>query len=168
MLLQEPSWGGSAETREYSIPAWYEDGRTIIDIPVEFFTGGWVYLLSDSEVRMYLILSHLAKRFPSEHRERGVYLNERDRKWTYSVSRDVYESHILLERFGLISRIDDPRRHGDGKAVNFSSVIQNGGILSPHRFKVVPPPEMPLDAISKARMALLNYPPSKAQMTRDS
>ncbi|WAU84909.1 hypothetical protein O1Q96_37595 [Streptomyces sp. Qhu-G9] len=163
MLLHE---SGSSEEEKYGyvIPDTYEGPPSIVSLPYFFFTRGWVYLLTDSEIRMYLILKHLAGRFPREHEERGIYCTERDREWLYAISRDVYESHLALARFGLIELIENPIRHKDGKVVNFDSFLKKGGLISPHRFRVLDDQVLLDEPGPKIRRALLNFPPSRAQM----
>ncbi|MEU8648522.1 hypothetical protein [Streptomyces sp. NPDC048737] len=163
MLLHE-SGLSEPEKRGYIIPEPYEGMRTVVNLPVQFFTNGWVYLLTDAEIRMYLIFRHLAARFPDAHILRGVYLSERDREWLYGISRDVYEAHLMLSRFGLIELVSNPLRHRDGKVVDFNEFLKKGGVIPPHRFKVVgdsPFFELPM---GRVRRALLNYPPSRGQM----
>ena len=166
MLLHE-SGLARPEKRDYVIPEYYEGVHTAVALPVQFFTKGWIYLLTDSEIRMYLIFKHLASRFPKSRLLEGVYLTEKERAGTYDVSRDVYEAHLMLARFGLIELVPNPLRHRDGKVVDFGRVVSENGVLSPHRFRV--PDDSPLfeRAADKVRRALLNYPPSQGKTRLD-
>ncbi|WP_143054235.1 hypothetical protein [Streptomyces sp. KS_5] len=167
MLLQEPELGlGQAEERDYVIPEYYEGGKSAVALPVQFFTNGWVYVLTDSEIRMYLILKHLAARFRETHLLRGVYLTERDRDWLYGISRDVYEAHLMLSRFGLIELAPNPLRHQDGRVVDFENFLKKGGVIPPHRFRIAGDSPFFESPLGKVRRALLNYPPSREQMRR--
>lgn len=157
MLLNEAS-AKRAERFDYAVPAEHEGPRTMIQVPVQFFTNGWVYLLTDSEIRMYFIFRHLAGRFPEAHYKRGIYCTDRDREWLYVISRDVYEAHLMLTRFGLLERIANPSRHADGKVVNFDAYLDEGGVVSPHRFRVEPHRALMAKPIPRIRRALLNYP----------
>ncbi|WP_176953925.1 hypothetical protein [Streptomyces indicus] len=163
MLLQEPSIRRQ-EKMDYAIPEHYEGGRSVISVPVQFFTNGWVYFLTDSEIRMYLALKHVAARFRDEHLLRGVYITERDREWLYGISRDVYESHLTLSRFGLVQLVPNPLRHQDGRVVDFENHLRKGRFIPPHRFRISADSaffELPM---GKVRRALLNHPPSREQM----
>jgi hypothetical protein len=165
MLLHE-SGIAQSEKRDYVIPESYETSPTVVALPVQFFTSGWVYLLTDSEIRMYLILKHLAGRFPQVHASRGVYCTDRDRDWLYGISRDVYESHLTLARFGLIELVESSIRHADGKVVGYRDFLKRGGIVPPHRFRVAPDSVFFESPLGRMRRALLNYPPSVEQMRR--
>ncbi len=159
MLLHE-SGGSRRGYYEYVIPEWHENPKSIISIPVEFFTRGWVYMLTDAEIRMYFILKHLAIKFPKAHEEHGVYLVDRDREWLYAITRDIYEAHLTLSRFGLIRLVDNPLRHKDGKVVDFKGFVSRGGLVPLHRFKVEPVEALRISPAPRIRRALLNYPPS--------
>ncbi|MBK3642965.1 hypothetical protein [Streptomyces sp. MBT33] len=165
MLLHE---SGSAhfETYGYTVPEWYEDSPTTISLPVDFFREGWVYLLTPAEIRMYLVLKHLAGRFPDVHAERGIFCAEQDRKWRYDLSRDVYEAHLTLARFGLVERIEDRSRHADGKMVNYNERMARGEFASPHRFQIAPDNALREPAWEKIKKTLTNYPPTFEQMKR--
>ncbi|MFB7472232.1 hypothetical protein [Kitasatospora sp. NPDC056184] len=129
---------GIADSRvnEYVIPEW-DSGRLIL-LPTEFFTDGWIFILSQSEIRMYLVLLHMARRFRTNHRETGVYCAGSIRDYEYFLSRDVYEAHLLLEGFGLIRRVASGDRHFDGKLIQFHRRLERGDLMPAHRFKVMP------------------------------
>jgi hypothetical protein len=152
MLLHE-SATTDPERRDYLIPEYHTDAGRAVALPIEFFTRGWIYLLTDSEIRMYLILQHLASRFPQSHLMGGVYLTERERTGLYGVSRDVYESHLMLTRFGLIEQVPSSNRHPDGKVIDYARVVSESSPLSPHHFRVLgerPFFEQPAEKINRA------------------
>ncbi|MGA4958661.1 hypothetical protein [Streptomyces lavendulocolor] len=165
MFLHE-SGSPQFEKYGYTVPEWYENSPSTVPLPVDFFREGWVYLLTPAEIRMYLVLKHLASRFPDTHGERGIFIAERERQWIYGLSRDVYEAHLTLSRFGLIERMEDGSRHSDGKAVNYSEKTAQGEITSPHRFKVEPDSALRRPAWEKIEKSLMNYPPTFEQMKR--
>ncbi|MFI9580386.1 hypothetical protein ACIHCQ_00690 [Streptomyces sp. NPDC052236] len=165
MLLHESGAPGP-EQYDYVIPGGYEVPPSVIVLSELFFTNGWVHLLSDSEIRMYLVLKHLAARFPRMHKDEGVFCSERERQSLYRISRDVYEAHLTLEKFGLIERVNNPLRHGDGKVVNHRQVVAAGEPLPPHRFRVSGSIALSDYAFARIRRALLNYPPSFAESQR--
>ncbi|MFI6289548.1 hypothetical protein ACIBCM_33240 [Streptomyces sp. NPDC051018] len=164
MLLHEYDAYGS-EKRDYVVPESYEGPPTVVTLSSHFFTNGWVYLLTDAEIRIYLILKHLAGRFPDVHRTRGIYCTDRDRGQLYKISRDTYEAHLTLAKFGLIEKVENPLRHGDGKVVDFERVMRIQGVVAPHRFRVLPDFNLLESPRGKVRRALINYPPSYRQMT---
>jgi hypothetical protein len=165
MLLHE---SGSAQFEKYgyAVPAWYENSPSTVSLPRDFFMQGWIYLLTPAEIRTYLVLKQLAGRFPGVHVERGIYCTEREREWMYNLSRDVYEAHLTLSRFGLIDRLKDPFRHSDGKVVNFGEKVMRGEVTSPHRFRVRADASFGYPAWEKMEKSLMNYPPTFEQMTR--
>lgn len=165
MLLHE---SGSAQFEKYgyTIPEWYEDLPSTVSLPVDFFRQGWVYLLTPAELRTYLVFKHLAGRFPDMHAERGVFCSDRDRKWVYNLSRDVYESHLTLSQFGLVEKMEDPSRHKDGRVVNYSEKLARGEANSPHRFRVAADTALREPAWDRIRRSLINYPPTFEQMKR--
>ncbi|MGW1247387.1 hypothetical protein [Streptomyces sp. NPDC002535] len=163
MLLHE-SGNSESGTMEYTIPD-FQLGQFTVTLPVQFFTNGWIYLLTDAEIRMYLIFKHLATRFSESHARHGVYCNEYDRTWRYWVSRDSYEAHLTLSRFGLIAQLESDFRHADGKIINFHART-NEGTYPAHRFLVLGDSPFFESPMAKIRRALLNYPPSYSQMVQ--
>jgi len=119
----------------YSVPSFSERSTSVIGIDPNFFTKGWVFLLSQSEIRLYLALCHLAAIFPEAHAKHGVYCAGSVR-FRYGIARDVYESHEMLSKFGLIERVNNPARHLDGKLKDFDTVVASGDQLPAHRFRV--------------------------------
>ncbi len=157
MPLHESGFSGP-EKHSYIIPEWHENPPAVISVPVQFFLNGWVYLLSPAEIRMYFILRHLAARFPEAHLGPGIYCTAHDKEGLYFITRDVYESHINLTRFGLVARVDSSLRHKDGKMVNYREFVKGGGPLPLHRFKIEPDFAFSEAAASRIRRALMNYP----------
>lgn len=124
------------EAMPYSVPDRSDSKSSFIEIDTSFFTNGWLYLLTQSEIRLYFALLHLARIHPVAHAERGVYLPERIRLARYSMARDVYESHDLLSKIGLIERIENESRRPNGRIRGYEAMIARGEALPPHRFKV--------------------------------
>jgi hypothetical protein len=141
----------------YTVPAWYESPPGTIELPVEFFTSGWIYVLTPSEIRMYLSLRHLAGAHPDVHKEQGVYFSATINLAEYNLTRDVYESHLTLSTFGLVRKVRDARRHPDGKVVNFAKYIQGGNVLSTHRFMMESDFFVRKDALARVKRGLMNY-----------
>ncbi|MFD5804907.1 hypothetical protein [Streptomyces sp. NPDC127020] len=110
-----------------------------VGLPVSFFTKGWIYCLTPSEVHLYLALLHLQRRNYSTHWESGIFCAGNGRSQDYGISRDVYESHLMLSRFKLITKIQSPIRHDDGKVRAYAAMQERGIPLPAHRFRVNPP-----------------------------
>lgn len=122
---------GTLPPTPYRIPrAWQ-----CLDLPISFFTRGWIYTLSPAEIATYLMLRHLARSYPDNHAGDGIYIAGSKRELAYGLSRDVYESHHLLARYRLVRLIRADDRHSDGKVINFSNKSPND--LQPYRFKVL-------------------------------
>ncbi|MFC8826242.1 hypothetical protein ACFT9I_12930 [Streptomyces sp. NPDC057137] len=133
--LHESGVPGGGDSYEYSIP---HTTYATVGIPSSFFTEGWVYCLTPSEIHVYFTLLHLQRRNPTEHQESGVYCAGLGRTRDYGMSRDVYESHLLLANFGLIHKVRNPLRHEDGKVKAFNELEKRGLPLPAHRFRVRP------------------------------
>ncbi|MFH9355151.1 hypothetical protein [Kitasatospora sp. NPDC017646] len=140
------------ETAYYHTPDPFEDA---IRIPTGFVTQGWIYLLTPAEIRFYLAFRHLERRFL---RRPGVFFSQEARTSEYHLSRDVYESHLMLHRLGLIERVKDPRRRSDGKLVDFPSYAERGEKWPFHMFKLGNDSLLLRPAYGPVRRALLNTP----------
>jgi hypothetical protein len=107
--------------------------EALVPLPVDFFRGGWVHVLSPAEIALYLVMNGLAQQYPEVHQDSGIFLTSERRTDFYSLSRDVYESHELLRAYGLIEKLDNPNRRPDGSVYRFKDV---GNPLEPLRFRV--------------------------------
>lgn len=117
------------EAAYYRMPDPFEN---VIWIPSTFVTQGWLYLLTPSEIRFYLAFRHLEVRYL---RRQGAFFSHEARAFEYFLSRDVYESHLMLHRLGLVRRVDDPRRRSDGKLLDFIAYAENGEKWPLHHFR---------------------------------
>jgi hypothetical protein len=108
---------------------------------------------------MYFALRHLSQRFPERHATEGVYCAGFDRVTSYAISRDVYESHIMLVKFGLIENMNNPLRHRDGKYVRAQEKLVAGKALPAHRFKVRPDEALFDSAYHRVRRGLTSVLP---------
>ncbi len=153
-LLHESGMKGT--THPYIIPYPFESA---LHLPRSFYTQGWIYLLTPSEIRMYMALRHLSQRLPLKHAEEGVYCAGFERVNAYAISRDVYESHLTLSKFGLIQNMDNPLRHRDGKYVRAQEKLAAGKALPAHRFKVCPDTALFDPAFQRVRRGLKSLLP---------
>ncbi|MBY8853353.1 hypothetical protein K7G98_36035, partial [Saccharothrix sp. MB29] len=71
-LQHESGAPGFTGSPQYKIP--FPSGD-MIRLPVAFFLQGWIHTLSPAEVATYLMFHHLARRYPREHQEAGVYIS---------------------------------------------------------------------------------------------
>lgn len=137
---------------EYVVP---NGSQGSVGVPATFFTRGWIYCLTPSEIHLYLALLHLERRNPTAHSETGVFCAGAGREHDYGMTRDVYESHLTLSRFGLIRKVPDPARSESGKIRDFATRQQRGIPLSAHRFKVMPPTALMGDAFPRVTKGLI-------------
>jgi hypothetical protein len=146
---------GNSGVFEYSIPDRYPGWPSSqIFLPHEFFTRGWIHTLTPSEIRVYFALLHAGRRFTRQAREEGVFLATAVRETQYGISRDVYESHLMLHEIGLLRRLPDKNRHSDGKAVQYRENLMLGKNITPHRFRALPGNLRKLDPLIEIRTAL--------------
>jgi hypothetical protein len=104
----------------------------IISIPVDFFLNGWVHVLSPAELVTYLMLRDLGRRCGTDQ---GVFICGKPREQFYGLRRDVYESHRLLNLYGLIEKVENSNRRHDGTVRSFKT---ENNPLEPHRFRLLP------------------------------
>lgn len=120
-----------------------------VDIPVEFFTRGWVHLLTPSETAAYLMWLDV-NQYPS-HEE--PYVTGAERAGLYGLTREAYETHQALEAFGLIDVVPDADRHEDGKYVNYHPDARQ----PPCHRVTIRPEGLRLDAASRISEVLSRY-----------
>jgi hypothetical protein len=149
--LHEAAILARGDAYEYTIP---NGPQGAIGLPATFFTKGWVYCLSPSEIHLYLALLHLERRNPSTHRDSGVFCAGNGRTQDYDITRDVYESHLMLARFKLITKIRDPMRSDNGKVRGYATLKEYGIPLTAHRFRVNPPTAFMGDAAERVTQGI--------------
>ncbi|SEG94138.1 hypothetical protein SAMN04489712_14320 [Thermomonospora echinospora] len=132
-LLHESAESTRVTPVMYTVP---DRNEPRIALPVDFFTKGWVHVLSPAETAVYLMLRHLKLKYPREHDLKGVYAAEAVREGVYGIRRDTYERHRELAAYGLIQLIPDPSRRPDGKIRGYRAG-EDGSPLN-HRFQVLP------------------------------
>lgn len=106
-LLRESGGSTAAAPIPYKVPT----AGGVIALPVEFFTRGWVYLLSPSEIVSYLMWQDV-----NQHpRFDEPFITAAERAGQFGLGREAYETHKQLDAFCLIT-VDRPTgRHSDGK-----------------------------------------------------
>jgi hypothetical protein len=103
-----------------------------ISIPVEFFTNNWVHCLTDSEIALWISFRLLAREHPLAHKEAGIFMTESTRTYRFGLTRDAYEAHTTLRRFGLIIGVDNVPRWRAGRAER----LREQGLVEPLRFRL--------------------------------
>lgn len=119
---------GTLRRTRYSVPV--AGGDPVFRLPKDFYLRGWVHVLTAAEIILLMVLLDLREQFGSG----GVYLAD-TRKGEYCLTKEVYERHTALTAYGLIDRLDDPDRRGDGTIVRWSDY---GDPPRPWRFLVHP------------------------------
>jgi hypothetical protein len=71
----------------YRVPAANEQ---VIDVPIGFFLNGWVYVLTKSEIALWLMLRHLRGPAAAGGQVAQVSIFGDDRLRQYGVSKDAY------------------------------------------------------------------------------
>lgn len=107
----------------YTVPT---DSEAFVEIPIGFFTNGWVHVLTTSEIAALLMWFDVTKFDPSHHKlEDGstitqAYVLSDVRHGFYGLGRDAYETHQSLDAFELLDVIRHAKRHDDGKWQDFA------------------------------------------------
>ncbi|MFI8085797.1 hypothetical protein ACIF6L_34030 [Kitasatospora sp. NPDC086009] len=116
-LLHENGKGLLQTPRAYRVPRQTYNGQTL-RIPTDFFLEGWVQVLTDAEIAVWLILLWHSQRYPKRHTEEGVYLYA-NRREQLGLRRDSWEDACarLLE-FGLIRYAVPPEPVTEGSEQN--------------------------------------------------
>ncbi len=99
-LNRETGVPSAKDVARYSIPA----QRSNVSIPVEFFTRGWIQVMTDSEIWNWLVRRHRARTVaPPQTSAAGLRLDARDRLRWYDLTRDAWDTHQVLGRLGLLT-----------------------------------------------------------------
>jgi hypothetical protein len=75
-----------------------------VSIPIEFFTRGWLQVLTDSEIWNWLVWRHRGRMETSDQSSvQGLKLVADDRLGIYDLTRDAWDTHQLLGDLGLLA-----------------------------------------------------------------
>jgi hypothetical protein len=92
-----------------------------LPLPPDLWLHGWIHMLTDAELLLYLALCHHVATHPVMGG--GHFVLDRQARDVYGVSKENYESLRELETFGLIRLIvDDDRSRLNGRMRNFRAV----------------------------------------------
>lgn len=75
-----------------------------VSIPIEFFTNGWIQVLTDSEIWNWLAFRHQGGMTAADSPAgKDVALPAVLRLGWYDLTRDAWDTHAMLDRFGLMT-----------------------------------------------------------------
>ncbi len=114
-LLDEGGPRMTGPTAPYRVPT--AGTEPVIGVPLDFYLQGWVYVLTKSEIALWLMLRHLQVLGGTPGAEMTIFGGERLRR--YGLSKDAYKAWWLLERAGLIEVQVDPSRRPDSTVIDF-------------------------------------------------
>ncbi|MFF5924186.1 hypothetical protein ACFY8C_38560 [Streptomyces flavochromogenes] len=124
----------------YRVPT---DNEQFLNIPVEFFTQGWVHVLTTSEIAALLMWFDITKAAGRQVKLRGEeeapstvgFVNSETRHSFYGLGRETYETHKQLEAFGLMDVHRHEKRYMDGKWEGFATQSED---MVCHRIELLP------------------------------
>ncbi|MCX4792620.1 hypothetical protein OG369_43375 [Streptomyces sp. NBC_01221] len=136
LLLCENGKSTDAASIPYTVPA---DDEAFLEIPIGFFTHGWVHVLTTSEIAALLMWfdvmkfnSQLARGENGTSTTYGFVLSD-VRHGRYGLGRDAYETHKPLEAFKILDVHRPDKRHDDGKWADYNE----GSRLICHRVELL-------------------------------
>ncbi|MFJ7209453.1 hypothetical protein ACIQWR_38730 [Streptomyces sp. NPDC098789] len=134
-LLTETGRSTVAESVSYTVPT---ETEPFIELPPEFFTQGWIHVLTMSEIAALLMwvdtLTFHATVQESQDFAIGHVASD-VRLGRYGLGRDAYETHQPLDAFQLIDVIRPDKRYVDGKWEDYTD---NSSDLYCHRVALLP------------------------------
>jgi hypothetical protein len=75
--------------------------ETVISIPINFFTQGWIQVMTDSEIANWLMWRDQADmRAADVTAVDDLFLEAQDRLEVYHLTRDAWDTHQMLIRLG--------------------------------------------------------------------
>ncbi|MDX3844994.1 hypothetical protein [Streptomyces europaeiscabiei] len=111
-LLSEDAVSSAASSVEYRVPREHE---AVINVPFQFFTRGWVYLLTKSEIAAYFMWLSLSA---ESEWVTGLW---RQRAGLFGLSRDVHDTTQALAAYGLVDVLPSRERRQNGTWRNFNA-----------------------------------------------
>jgi hypothetical protein len=124
-LLKEGGRNSRAGAVGYRVPSLSE---ACLAVPREFFTQGWVHVLTKSEMAAYLMWLQLGAL------DEQVRVGWEIRAGLFGLSREVYDTHQALAAYGLLEVTKPEGRREDGTWEGFA----RGDIPLLHRVRALP------------------------------
>ncbi|GAA1376767.1 hypothetical protein ACFPK5_00800 [Streptomyces beijiangensis] len=135
-LMAESGRGSVLTNRRYTVPA--SGTEAVFTVPSEFFTRGWVQVLTPAETVTWLILQLMSQDYPGKHHESGVYLYANRREGQFNMARDAFEDACrTLNGLGLIRYAEPPPSDEPGAAFWFSALLVAKPRYQAQRYQVV-------------------------------
>jgi hypothetical protein len=98
-LNRETGVSATRDAMSYTKPT-----SEVVSIPIEFFSHGWIQVLTDSEIWSWLVWRHRAgMNNAGATSARGLKLDAHDRLGLYDLTRDAWDTHQVLDRIGLLT-----------------------------------------------------------------
>jgi hypothetical protein len=100
-LNQESGPQRTGDAHRYRTPSASE---TVISIPIEFFTKGWIQVMTDAEIANWLMWRDQGDmRDASTSTATDLFLDAQRRLDHYDLTRDTWDTHAMLSRLGLMT-----------------------------------------------------------------
>lgn len=134
-LLHEGGKSTPAAGVPYTVPV---DAEPFVEIPREFFTGGWVHVLTNSEITALLMWLDALKHDASPTSDPTLFVTRVTsavRQGAYGLGREAYETHQQLDAFQLLDVLRPEKRHYDGK---WQEYAEDSSDLACHRVTLTP------------------------------
>ncbi len=140
-LLHEGGRRPGGPNIDYHVP---DGAEAAFALPTEFFTRGWVYVLTENEIALLLAAAHKQSFHPpSDDKDEATGLWRLDgpqRISVYGLGPDAYNRHSFLEAVELLQVVPDPTRGANGRV---SGIGERGGRTSkkdllPHQMRFLP------------------------------
>ncbi len=118
-----------------------DDTEMYVETPVEFFTRGWVHVLTNSEIAALLMwFDRLKYNGVVVGAEEGdpvtvTYVTGDVRQGLYGLGREAYETHQALDAYQLLDVIRPEKRYDSGKWEGYS---KDDSDLLCHRVSLAP------------------------------
>lgn len=103
------------------------------EVPISFWTHGWVHALTPSEIANFFMYLHLETTEPLSADAAGHAVTAYTRGALYGLTPDAWDTHRTLSRFGLLDVTPDPERRVDGQIAG--GATQHGHL---HRIRATP------------------------------
>lgn len=155
-LLSE---AGNSEAPAYLVP------NKGIDIPPEFFTNLWVWVLSDAEIATYLMLRTMRNKRPSKHISHGVFVTSGFRESVFRLQRATWRSADTLYRLRLIDRLPSAGRNFRTGKIGDPAQLAPGAKKRVVRYRLNDE-ALKVNALSTA-WQILTEPTAKDKLRRD-
>jgi hypothetical protein len=134
-LLHESGKSTPAAGVPYTVPT---DAELFVEVPREFFTEGWVHVLTNSEIAALLMWLDALKYDRMATSDPSLFVTRVTsavRQGAYGLGREAYETHQQLDAFQLLDVLRPEKRHYDGRWQEFA---KDSSDLACHRVALTP------------------------------